>query len=97
MKEPDGGCEKRYPCIGPIAGTQPWDTQSGFHKKIQKDSSHDMDQDINQMVTRNIVFVEIVVQSEADVRHRTIRCGAFKPSGDDVLHTEAVYADILVF
>ena len=31
-----------------------------------------MDQDIHQMVSKNMISVEIVVQGKAEIRHRTI-------------------------
>jgi hypothetical protein len=37
-----------------------------------------MDEDVNQVVAKNIVLVDVIVQPETEVRYRAIFHGAFK-------------------
>jgi len=55
-----------------IPGTKRWEAEGCFYKEVEKDAGGDMDQDINQMVSRDIVLVDKVVQGKADVSYRTV-------------------------
>ena len=47
-----------------------WHEQCCFHQKVKKDTCNDMDQNVHHMVSRQIVSMEIVIQSEADIGDR---------------------------
>ncbi len=60
MNKPEEGSKEGYMPVIMIPAVQQWDTQSAFYKKIEEDSSQNVDDDIGATISSITYFADAI-------------------------------------